>query len=263
MRWVIMSARVVNTIGVVRLVQAALNRQDHVRILYDADRLQRPSLSWFDPEYWHSLGGATLLDSGRGASWMVSTAAGSAVLKHYLRGGQMARLTRDRYVFTGWERSRALREWRLLASMRTMHLPVPQPLAALCSKNGRTYTAALLSQRIACATPLHAALQAASPAQADAMLVSTLQAIADLHRAAVYHPDMNFGNVLVDDSGKVWLIDFDRARLMTPGAWRQRQALPRMLARLRRSAQRLQQVGELQPQLLLRLEQLLCDQSTG
>jgi 3-deoxy-D-manno-octulosonic acid kinase len=252
-----------NSKGVIRLVQAALNRQDHVRILYDADRLQRPSLSWFDPEYWHYQGGATLLDSGRGASWMVSTAAGPAVLKHYLRGGQVARLTRDRYVFTGWERSRALREWRLLASMRAMHLPVPQPLASLCSKNGRTYTAALLSQCIERASPLHEALQDASPAQAKSMLASTLQAIVDLHRAAVYHPDMNFSNVLVDDSGKVWLIDFDRARLLKDGAWRQRQALPRMLARLRRSALRLQLGGELQPQHVSQLEQLLRDQSTG
>ncbi len=244
-------------------MQAALHRQDHIRILYDADQLQRPSLSWFDPEYWHGQGGATLMDSGRGASWKVSTTAGSALLKHYLRGGQMARITRDRYVFTGWERSRALREWHLLAQMQAMNLPVPQPLAALCSQQGQFYTAALLCRYIEQARRLPVALQDCKPVQAETLLRNVLYALETLHSAGVYHPDMNFGNVLVDAADKIWLIDFDRARWQRPGTLMHRRSLPRMQARLQRSAQRLQARGELQPQHALRLEQLLRDQSSG
>ena len=241
-------------------MQAALNRQQHLRILYDADQLQRPVPGWFEVDYWEHLQAVVHISGGRGGVCRVQTPSGAAALKRYLRGGQMSRISRDRYLFTGWERCRSFREWRLLAHMRDLQLPVPQPLAALCSRSGRRYQAALLTRWIDNAVPLHQRLEQASDAHADGLFSLVLQAIADLHAAGVYHPDLNFGNVLIDASDSVWLIDFDRARLLDQASRRHRLALPAMQARLLRSARRLQQDARLQPQHVLRLQELLVKQ---
>ncbi len=242
-------------------VQAALNRQKHARILYDADQLQRPTLSWFDAEYWQHQQAAEPIAGGRGGSFRVHTPVGPAMLKHYRRGGQMARISRDRYLFIGWERSRSFREWRLLAKLCAMKLPVPQPLTALCCKSGRSYQAALLTRWIDDARPLHDALQDTDVQHADGLLQATLQSIQALHAAGVYHPDVNLGNVLVDAAGKIWLIDFDRAKLLVGGSRSHRQSLQRMYARLLRSAQRWQQRGHLPMQHVQRLEEILQNSS--
>ena len=64
------------------------------------------------------------------------------------RGGMVAGILGDRYLFTGWERSRAFREWRLLAALMELGLPVPRPLAASCERAGLWYRAGLLTALI-------------------------------------------------------------------------------------------------------------------
>lgn len=248
-----MGIPIVNGNSEYRPVQAALHRQQHVRILYDADQLKRPTLSWFAVDFWQQQQALAVLHGGRGGSFRVQIPAGAAVLKHYLRGGQMASFSRDRYLFTGWERSRSFREWRLLAKLCAMQLPVPEPLAALCSKSGRSYQAALLTRWINDARPLHAVLADCDDDHAAQLLSTTLQSISELHAAGVYHPDMNFSNIIIDAAEKIWLIDFDRAAMLNPGSRRHRLALPRMCARLLRSARRLQQRQALPPQHVRRL----------
>jgi 3-deoxy-D-manno-octulosonic acid kinase len=55
--------------------------------------------------------------------------------------------------------------------------------------------------------------------------------IARFHRAGLDHADLNAQNILFDDAGHGWLIDFDRGVLRIPATrWRERN-----LARLKRS----------------------------
>jgi 3-deoxy-D-manno-octulosonic acid kinase len=219
-------------------MQAAITRQAHVRILYDADRLPRPSLAWFDPEHWP---GAEPLSTGRGASWHLRGAPlGEALLRHGLRGGLPARLVRDRYLFTGWERSRAWREWRLLATLHDRGLPVPAPLAAAVIRTGRSYRQRLLLDWLPDCAPLAERLHAApDDATRRALAEAVRQAVAALHGAGVQHPDLNLDNVLSDRQGQVWLVDFDRAAVGNA------RGLQRMHARLLRSARRLRHAGRL------------------
>jgi 3-deoxy-D-manno-octulosonic acid kinase len=46
----------------------------------------------------------------------------------------------------------------------------------------------------------------------------------------VQHADLNAHNIMLGENGEVWLLDFDRGRLRTPGSWR-----GRVLDRLARS----------------------------
>jgi tRNA A-37 threonylcarbamoyl transferase component Bud32 len=58
-----------------------------------------------------------------------------------------------------------------------------------------------------------------------------------MHAAGVAHPDLNLRNLLVGESGEVWVIDFDRARMVEGAVPRDRR--DRDLERLARSAAKL------------------------
>lgn len=183
-------------------------------IVYDADRLAAPTGDWFDPEWWAARGRRGASAPGRGRAWMVDSDAGAAVLRPYLRGGWPRHLSRDRYLFTGYARSRPVREFHVLADLQRLALPAPAPLAALCRRHGPWYTGALLMSRIEAAATLADRLGAR---YADDVLWARVGAcIRRFHDAGAWHADLNVRNVLLADDGAVSLIDFDRARL-TPG----------------------------------------------
>ena len=105
--------------------------KDSSLIVYDADRLVEPDCRLFDPEYWQEQGGLAGEAIGRGSAWFLDTPFGSAVLREYLRGGLVARISRDRYFFTGWEKTRPVAEFRILEQLSGEGLPVPEPIAGL------------------------------------------------------------------------------------------------------------------------------------
>ncbi len=74
--------------------------------------------------------------------------ASAGCLRHYRRGGLMARLADDLYLWTGEERTRAFREWRLLRQLREWQLPVPRPIAAGYRRHGLAYRADLLTEEL-------------------------------------------------------------------------------------------------------------------
>lgn len=182
----------------------------------------------FDPDFWAARGELTAVNSGRGAAWFIGSATDQWVLRHYRRGGLIAGISQDRYVWNGESRVRAFAEWRLLDLLVQAGLSVPFPVAAWYRRTGFTYRCDLIIRRIADAHPLSAALHAAEIPHASWRAIGA--AIAGLHRAGVDHADLNAHNILLDASHRVSVIDFDRGRLRTPGAWRLRN-----LQRLRRS----------------------------
>lgn len=178
-------------------------------ILYDSDRLPAVSFEWLDPEFWHLRSAVVAELGGRGQALQVNTPAGPAVLRQYRRGGLVARLVRERYVFLGHERSRSFREWRVLAALHQQGLPVPVPLIALSGRSGLTATAAIMTALIPEARGLDRV--AGTLDRSDwVRLGSTL---ARFFRAGVRHADLNATNILVDRTGDWYLIDFDRARV--------------------------------------------------
>jgi len=189
----------------------------------------------FDPEFWRARGELVTVTGGRGSAWFIASGAHQWVLRHFRRGGFIARLSQDAYVWTGEEGVRAFAEWRLLELLARRGLPVPRPVAARYQRTGLRYRCDLITQRIVDAEPLSAAL--ARSALREPLWRAVGAAVARLHGAGVDHADLNAHNILVgvkdvavgvEDT--VSVIDFDRGRLRAQGAWSARN-----LRRLRRS----------------------------
>ncbi|HEY0231579.1 MAG TPA: 3-deoxy-D-manno-octulosonic acid kinase [Dokdonella sp.] len=202
-------------------------------ILFDRAIGTAPDDAWFDRAHWAALGKAEVQRGGRGGVAFVETPAGACALRHYHRGGLAARVSADRYLWSGAARSRSFREFRLLAHLTESGLPVSAPVAARYVREGLSYRADLLTRRIASARTLAERLAAGTLNTALAERVG--RTIARFHTAEVWHADLNAHNILVDADEAVWLIDFDRGRLRKPAlAWQQAN-----LKRLRRSFDKL------------------------
>ena len=200
-------------------------------IVFDAARLRQATPDMLDPGWWGEAA-VPVASGGRGAAWFVDAPFGQSVLRRYRRGGVAARVSHDRYLWLGEERVRSVNEFRLLAKMRGLGLPVPAPLAAGWWRLGASYRAAILVERIRDARPLAAWL---GDGVDDAPWEAVGDTIAAFHRHRVDHADLNANNILVDGAGDVWLIDFDRGEFRPPtGSWRRSN-----IARLRRSLARL------------------------
>ncbi|MGH8191220.1 MAG: lipopolysaccharide kinase InaA family protein, partial [Rhodanobacteraceae bacterium] len=70
-------------------------------MLFDAALAEPPTLAWFDRSWWQSRGGLRTSGGGRGGVAFLDTPVGSCVLRHYHRGGWMAPLLGDRYLWRG------------------------------------------------------------------------------------------------------------------------------------------------------------------
>ena len=187
-----------------------------------------PVAKIFEPAFWADRGELQEAAGGRGSAWFISSVACPWVLRHYRRGGLIARLSTDRYVWAGEARVRAFAEWRLLHHLFGRGLPVPAPVAARYQREGFFYRCDLITRRIAGAEPLSSLL--ARGALAGASWRSIGAAIARVHAAGADHADLNAHNILLDGDGVVSVIDFDRGRLRNGGSW-----MRRNLARLQRS----------------------------
>lgn len=210
------------------MMQEQIRAEAGTAVLFDAALAPAADARWFDPDYWRARGALQAQGGGRGGVAVIETPAGACVLRHYHRGGLVARVSRDRYLWTGAARTRSFREFRLLAHMLALGLPVPQPVAAACRRRGLCYSADLITVRIADAVTL---AQCLAEGRLDADLARETGAlVARFHRAGIWHADLNAHNVLVAH-GNLYLIDFDRgARRASAEGWQLAN-----LARLRRS----------------------------
>lgn len=197
-------------------------------MLSDPLRVNPACQELFDPAYYGSQAQAVSV-GGRQAAWFVQAQGWQGVLRGYRRGGLIARLSQKSYLWLGESRTRSFREFRLLNALRQQGLRVPVALGAAYWRHGLTYQAAILVERIPQARPL------AQCIGDDAFVLPVARAIVQMHRAGVWHADLNAFNILIDGQNQVWLIDFDRGTLSgLSDAQRQSNLL-----RLRRSLQKL------------------------
>jgi len=199
-------------------------------ILYDRQVISEINEARFDPANWlhaEPVGGA-LGSQGRGNTMYVGNVPRQFVLRHYQRGGVAGKLVKDSYFWTGADSSRPFREWRMLAKMADRGLRVPRPVAARYRRSGFWYSADLITVRIPNARSLSTCLL--EQARDETFWRELGAAIHEFHSHGVCHADMSAHNLQIDDSGHLWMLDFDRGRLLPPGPWQQK-----TLSRLHRS----------------------------
>jgi 3-deoxy-D-manno-octulosonic acid kinase len=213
-----------------KAIQAQILNEGERIVIYDAARLAPPPRDWFVPDFWSNR---SVLAAGRGATFAVDGDFGAAVLRHYRRGGAVARVLKDRYVWTGTAQARPIREFRLLAAAFQARLPVPRPLAAQVQRHSAWYSGDLLMQKVDDSEPLSQRLSAlADWDQVDWAAIGAV--LGRCHALGFEHADLNAHNILLDKEGGIWLIDWDRGRQRPPGDWS-----AQVLARLRRSLHKL------------------------
>lgn len=197
-------------------------------MLYDASCLGQPREEIFDAGHWRARGALEQAAGGRGTIAFVREGGQRWVLRHYRRGGLVARFLDDAYLWTGAERTRSFTEWRLLYRLRDWGLPVPRPVAARYARTGLFYRADLLTEELPTRTTLAMAL--ATSALDGKSWRAIGRCIAGLHARGVHHADLNAHNLLLATDGAVYVLDFDRGRVRARGAWE-----GAVLERLRRS----------------------------
>lgn len=197
-------------------------------MLYDASRVDQPGSDAFERDRWRARGVLEEVAGGRGTVAFIHDTDRRWVLRHYRRGGFVARLLDDTYLYTGAARTRAYAEFRLLRRLREWKLPVPVPVAARYQRAGPMYRADLLTEELPTRLTLAQAL-ASGPLEPGTWRAIG-RCIASLHAHGVQHADLNANNLLLGSAGEVYVLDFDRGRIRARGTWE-----GRVLARLRRS----------------------------
>jgi 3-deoxy-D-manno-octulosonic acid kinase len=201
-------------------------------MLYDASRAGNAVAGWFDPAYWKERNEVEGEARGRGTTHFVRSGKQQFVLRHYRRGGLIAKVMGDRYFWRNESATRAFAEWQLLYHLHRAGLPVPAPIAARYRRQGLFYTADLITERLTDSISLAEALRRRGIPILGWITIG--RCIRAFHDLGVCHPDLNAHNILLVGDDSVYLIDFDRGRLLKPGMW-----CDGNLVRLRRSLEKI------------------------
>ncbi|MGX5914231.1 3-deoxy-D-manno-octulosonic acid kinase [Aliidiomarina sp. Khilg15.8] len=212
------------------------------RIYYDERLIKAPLPAQFATEYWRQEQLFSGSAGGRNLAYFIAAENGLTheplplVLRHYYRGGLVARVNRDLFFGLPGQRCRSLNEFMLLQWMHEEGLPVPRPVAAHCRLSALWYSADILIEQLPCDGDLFGWLKEKPLSEAGWQAVGAL--VGKFHQAQVFHSDLNCHNILIADTGEartpqLWLIDFDKCERRQDSSWKKDN-----LARLHRSLEK-------------------------
>lgn len=186
----------------------------------------------FDLSAWKDSRGSVRLEGGRGASQKIEIQGHHYVLRHYMRGGLVARLSKDRYIWTGLPNCRPYREKMVVDEALRQQLPVPEVVAYRVMRTGPWYRAAIISRFIPNRGTLASTLYDKLVPEQQWVELGVL--IKRMHQAGICHADLNANNILIGQENDLYLIDFDKAKVMPCfGDWAQSN-LDRLLRSLKK-----------------------------
>lgn len=144
---------------------------------------------------------------GRGALYRFRLENGFGILRECRRGGLVRFLLPDVYLL----HNRPYRELRVHALLYDRGLSVPEPLGVVWRRAGRVFYRGAVATREIEGCDLLEYLRG-NPPDADDTLRRAGRLIRDMHDLGAYHADLQVRNVLVGRDGRLYLIDFDKAR---------------------------------------------------
>ncbi|KAF7778376.1 3-deoxy-D-manno-octulosonic acid kinase [Pseudoalteromonas marina] len=198
-------------------------------ILSHPDYFNLVDISWFDATYWQKQNKIVGAKKGRATAWFFKHDDLTAVLRHYWRGGLVGKVLNDQYLYLGLKNTRVCKEFSLMIKLIELGLNVPKPIAARVSTSGLIYRGDIITQAVSGAKSLLDVLIERPLNSSE--LESIANTIALFHNKGVYHADLNINNILFNEDGDVYIIDFDRGELKVPNPqWQQSN-----IARLKRS----------------------------
>lgn len=214
-----------------------LFQQSGCRILRHQHCHLNASRQVFKAEFWYKNNAVTGSAAGRGTTLFVRHDEQHMILRQYLRGGLPGKLLSNQFVFNGYQKTRAWREFFLLLEMHKLGLPVPEPVMAGIDRSGLIYRNYILIKRIPDAVDLHQKLT--QQALSDELWVHLGGLISSFHEQQIYHHDLNIRNIMLDKQNQGWLIDFDKCARLTGDNWKAKN-----LQRLHRSLEKEQAQNE-------------------
>lgn len=221
-----------------QLQQGAASAMQQVEVLqpskretiwFRKDRFDDFTAQYFTANFWQAQGKIKGAATGRSTAWFIASEPTDILLRHYYRGGLVGKVNKDRFKREAVSKSRAMAEFELLLALRERNLPVPEPLAArYVAAPLWGYRADILVAVIAGAKDVFKLLGERQLHSDEWKVLGAT--IRQLHDNAVYHSDLNCHNLMLDDAGKAWIVDFDKCGFRELGEWQQAN-----LARLLRS----------------------------
>ncbi len=135
---------------------------------------------------------------------------GPVVVKYYTRGGLIRHLVERRYL--KWGKTRGQIEYEVLQEVRSLGVNAPEPIVYAYQGN-LLYKAWLVTKEIKQQQTL-AELSCVNEERARIVMKEVAMQAATLIENNILHADLHPGNVLVDIADQVFIVDFDKARLL-------------------------------------------------
>lgn len=178
-------------------------------------------LSEFDQSEIEALFDRTLIEKqqnvekarGRGQTLLFCAKDKHLVLRQYRRGGFFGKFVKNTFFVFDTFQHRAFDEFRMLSNMLNMGLPVPTPAVAREIKTPFGIKQDIVIQRLSGYKDLSYFIKERS--LTDDELVSIGKTIKRFFDNNILHTDLNIRNILLNESGSVYIIDFDKCFIKT------------------------------------------------
>jgi len=167
--------------------------------------------------------------TGRGQTYFFKYGHQDCVLRHFWRGGLVGKFNKDIYFWnpltnkqSQLQHSRAYQEFSLLKTLTQLALPAPKPVAARISFSWLGYRADIITETLPNTQSLVERLSSSDKQANNKLWHNIGKTIATFHQHNIYHDDLNANNILIDTQDNIYLIDFDKGKVMNGvGSWRQ------------------------------------------
>lgn len=150
----------------------------------------------------------TVSCSGRGQTLLYSKDGRELVLRHYKRGGFFGKIVKDRFFIFESNAHRALDEFKLLDYMLSKGLPVPKPVIAREIRSTLSVTQDIVIERLNGYKDLSYVISKRELTEAEYTNIG--KTIYLFFKENIFHTDLNIRNILINEEGKVAIIDFDK-----------------------------------------------------